>query len=36
MNDQEQHNRYDELARKLLDGSISEQEKQEYLHWLNQ
>lgn len=36
MNDQEQHNRYDELARKLLDGSITESEKQEYLNWLNQ
>jgi transmembrane sensor len=35
MNDQEQHNRYDELARKLLDGSITESEKQEYFNWLN-
>lgn len=36
MDDQEQHNRYDELAQKLLDGTITAAEKQEYLDWLNQ
>jgi ferric-dicitrate binding protein FerR (iron transport regulator) len=35
MDDQEQPNRYDLLAQKLLDGTISEAEKQEYLEWLN-
>ena len=35
MDDQEQHNRYDELAQKLLDGTISESENREYLDWLN-
>ncbi|WP_207514615.1 FecR family protein [Longitalea luteola] len=35
MDDQEQHNRYDELAQKLLEGTISAAEKHEYLDWLN-
>lgn len=35
MDDQEQHKRYDELAKKLLDGTISETERRAYLDWLN-
>lgn len=31
-----QNKRYDDLARKLVDGTISATEKQEYLDWLNQ
>ncbi|WP_205508868.1 FecR family protein [Longitalea arenae] len=35
MDDQEKQNRYDELAQKLLNGTITAAEKQEYLDWLN-
>lgn len=35
MDKKDQQNRYDELAQKLLDGSISESELREYLDWLN-
>jgi transmembrane sensor len=30
-----QHNRYDELAKKLFDGTISDAERREYFDWLD-
>ena len=31
----EGNNRYDELASKILDGTVTESEKREYIEWLN-
>jgi transmembrane sensor len=36
MHKNQPYNRYDELAYKLLNGTITEAEKQEYMQWLNQ
>lgn len=36
MDHQERQKRYDKLARKLLDGSITPEEKAEYLDWLQE